>query len=570
VLCVLVGAFLRVRGISWQIPIDDEWHGLDFALTRDAWFLLTHFSRAGANSVAFNVCLRGLLVTLGWSEITIVLPSLLAGVALLWFFPSWIRRRFGAEAAVVSAALLAIAPFLIAYSRTARVYSALLLFECLALVALAEWLRTAERRHAVVWVGFGALSIWSHLTALPLLFAAVATAAARRAWLHRKGATPEGPRARDLLVASAIMLALAGALWLPPLLHALPSPVHGAAHFSVSTFVGLTPLLCGTARLPVQIVVGLVALLGMGLAARAAREEMLLFAAALAGVLLVVVATRTNSAGYSGVLARYLLPLFPLVSLAIGVAAQTALRRARTARRRCLCWGAVAALLAALYAAGPLPRIYAATNSFSKHPALQFDYAEHDPDSARPDPLEDGAMPGLHRSQLQPFYARLASEGGSAPVIEYPFLLGRNLNLFYFAQQVHHRPVFAGYYHSGVQDEDRYGFALGPRRTVPAEHLSPGYIMDNMTIDHVFGRGQRNVRIRFRTVVDILDEAAVKRSRAEYLILHGNILQEFFHWGPERTRGYFVGRILAQLAARYGAPVFDNDFITVFRLSGRR
>jgi hypothetical protein len=57
--CVLVGAYLRVRGISSQLPMDDEWHGLDFVLTRDAWLLLTHFSRAGANIVlSTSFCAR--------------------------------------------------------------------------------------------------------------------------------------------------------------------------------------------------------------------------------------------------------------------------------------------------------------------------------------------------------------------------------------------------------------------------------------------------------------------------------------------------------------------------------
>jgi hypothetical protein len=91
-----------------------------------------------------------------------------------------------------------------------------------------------------------------------------------------------------------------------------------------------------------------------------------------------------------------------------------------------------------------------------------------------------------------------------------------------------------------------------------------------MMIDHVLGRHEPDARVRFRTVVDILDRKAVRRSGAEYLILHENILREFFRIGPPQVRSYFVGRIRDQLIARYGAPVFDSELVTVFRLSGRR
>ena len=569
--CTVIGAYLRVRGIAGQIPLDDEWHGLDFALTRDAWFLFTHFSRAGANSAPFNLCLRALLVSVGWTEITIALPSLVAGVALLWVFPRWVWRRFGAEAALVSAALLAIAPFLVFYSRTARAYSALLLLECLALIGLCDWLRDRRKRHGVALVVFGALAIWTHASALAPMLGAVAAVAFHRARLGRRtGATP-ALGARQVATAGLAMSALAGALWLPALLHPLPSPVHGPAHFSLGTAAGALELWSGSSHWPVQVLWALVALSGLGLAFRVAREEILLFAAAIGGGLLVVLLTRPNLAGIAGVFARYLLLVFPFVSLGIGMAVQTAARAAATTTaRRYLLWAGAMALLAFLYLLGPLPRIHAAPSSFTKHPALQFSLAPDDPDRARPDPLVEAAGAGIHRSELQPFYAQLASEAGSAPVIEYPFLLGEDVNLLYFAQRVHGRPVLAGYYRSGAQDEDVFGLAVGARPARPPAHLSPGYITNAMMVDHVLGRHQPDARVRFRTVVDIEDEAAVQKSGAEYLVLHGSILRELFHIGPERVRSYFVGRIRAELIARYGAPVFENELVTVLRLSTRR
>ena len=566
--CLVLGTILRLRGLGSQIPMDDEWHGLDFALSRDLWFLFTHFSRAGANSVPFNLYLRALLRTFGWTELSIALPSLLAGIGLLWVFPRWVWRRFGALTATVTAALLAMVPFLVFYSRVARAYSAVLLFECLALVALCEWLRTAQRRHAIGLIVFGALAIWTHASALPSLAAALAAAAGHR-WLRSRRATaPLSPSARQVVAAGSGMLGLAGALWLPALWTPMPVPWHAPAHFSGRTFWGALELISGTDAVPLQVAYFVVALVGVVLAARVARQEMLILGAAVAGSLFLLLVARPNASGIAGVCVRYLLPAFMLASLAIGVAVGTAVHVARTRAGQRGLLGTTLCLLTALVAFGPLPRLYGRTNSFTKHTAFQFDYAEHDPERARPDPLEPDVAAGLPRSELQPFYAALSKKPGVAPVIEYPFVLGEDANLLYFAQQVHGRPVLAGYYRSGALDVDTFGLAVASRSALDLRPPSPGYIMSGMTVDHVLGRPQRDARIRFRTVVDIADAEAMSRSGAEYLILHWNQLREFFHIGPESGRSWFVARIRRQLTARYGAPAFENQSLCVFRLVG--
>jgi hypothetical protein len=383
---LLLGAFLRVWGLGGQIPLDDEWHGLDFALTHDFWFLLTHFSRAGANSIPFNLYLRALLGSFGWTEWSLALPSLLAGLGLLWVFPRWVGRRFGPGAAVVSAALLAMAPFLVFYSRVARAYSAVLFFECLALVALCEWMQTARRRHAVGFVIFGALAIWGHASALPSLLTAVAAGASHR-WLRSRGAAaPCVPRVWHVVGAGLGMLGLAGALWLPALWTPMPVMWLSPAHFSGRTFLGARALISGTDALSLQVAYFVLALAGVGLAARRLPQDLTVWAAAVGGGLLAVLVARPNSGEVAGVFVRYLMPAFLLASLAIGVAVETALRIASTRIPQRLLLGTALTLLAALLALGPLPRLVGATNSFTKHPAFQFDYADDDPDQARRDP----------------------------------------------------------------------------------------------------------------------------------------------------------------------------------------
>lgn len=567
--CMLVGTALRVRGLGAQIPMDDEWHGLDFALGRELWFLFTHWSRAGANSIVYNLYLRLALVTVGWTELTIVLPSLLAGVGVLWLFPRWIARRFGLEAAVVSSILLGISPFLVFYSRTARAYSLLLLLECLALLALCEWLRDGRRRHGWAVALFGALAIWTHASALASLMAPLAAVSAARV-LRRGRPDATGPTVRELVVAGLGMLALAGLLWLPALLGALPSPAHAAARFSFHTVTALLEMWSGTANLPLQLLwlVGCIA--GLRCALRQARDEVVVFGAALLGGLLVVLAARPNLAGVGLVLARYLLPAFLLSSLAAGAATQALVRGATTTVGRNLRLGGACMVVALLYFLGPLPRIHGQVNSFTKHPAFQAGYAEQAPERVLPDPLDDGSSRALPRAQLQPIYHALARVPGSAPIIEYPFLLGEDANLLYFAQQLHGRPVLAGYYRSGAGPGDIYGMAAGPRRPQQPAAPSPGFVTNAMMIDHVLGRAEADGRVRFRTIVDILDANAVERSGAELLVLHANLLREFFGIGPEGARSELALAIRQTLFARYGMPVFENELITVLRVARPR
>jgi hypothetical protein len=373
-------------------------------------------------------------------------------------------RRFGAVAGAVTAALLAIAPFLVFYSRVARAYSAVLLLECLALIALCEWLHTARRRHVVGLVVFGALAIWVHASALPALVAAVAAAAGHR-WLRaRRAPAPLVPLAWHVLLAGLGMLGLAGALWFPALRTPMPEIWHASGQVSTHTFLDACQIFIGTAFAPLQIVYLVVALMGLVIASRIARQELLILGAAAGGSLFALLGARPNASGVAGVFVRYLLPTYLLAGLTVGVAAEAAVRAARSRTRKGLLLGATLTLLVALFVVGPLPSLYGASNSFTKHPTFAFDYTKQDPDRARSDPLAPKEELGLRRSELQPFYAELAREAGDAPVIEYPFILGEDANLLYFAQQVHGRPVLAGYYPSGALDRDVFGIAMGSRR----------------------------------------------------------------------------------------------------------
>jgi len=591
---VALGAYLRLWHLGSQIPFDDEWHGIAYVLDQDFGSLFLPDTRLGANSVAYNLYLWLAARTVGLSEATLALPSLLSGILLLWCYPRWVGRRFGSGAALVSVAVLALAPFLIFYSRFARPYAILLLFEAWALTHLADWLASGQARHRNAAFASGVIACWLHATAWPALLAAWSTAwllAARRR--GPSGSVAPGPK--QVAKTGALLLALASALtvyWYALEVARICSgvaagvvgllrgsggggpaslPAAPAAAYSHRTFIELFAVLSGSGSVPLRLLVAGLAGAGWVLAARRLPGPIALLSAAALGALGAVLGLHPLNSESGAVLARYALPWFLLGPLAVGVCGQALLERVRPPRSRlALSLATPLALLAALYFSGPLPEALRSPCSFTKHPALLLDIDKHPPDQARPDPYVLGATAGLARAELQPFYAQLARQPGSAPVIEYPFLLGRKYNLLYFPQELHRRPVLAGYYASEAQDGDEFGLAMTAPSPAAKARSRGGNVTGAMMIDHVLGRGGHDRRVAFRTVVNILDEPAVARSGAEYLVLHGNLLREFFNTGPVRVRSYFVGRILAELAGRYGAPIYEDELLTVFRLSGPR
>ena len=80
-----------------------------------------------------NLYYKALLDTVGWSELWLRLPSLLAGVASLIVLPVASRRWLGLRAQSTFCGLLAVSPILIYYSRYSRPYAVVVLLTFLAL-----------------------------------------------------------------------------------------------------------------------------------------------------------------------------------------------------------------------------------------------------------------------------------------------------------------------------------------------------------------------------------------------------------------------------------------------------
>jgi MFS family permease len=562
-----VGAYLRLWHVGSQIPFDDEWHSLAYIVDHDLDFLLTHYTRLGANSVLHNLYLRLAFQTVGLDEWSIALPSLVAGILLVWIFPRWLAKRLGLTAGIVCGLMLALSPFLIFYSRFARPYALLLLFEGLAILFLIDWTRGERRAHGALAILFGVLAVWTHLTAIgPLLGAWTAAVF----WQWRASGRPRGaaPGPLRVVLAAGLLGSLGVLVSLPAILQQANPADPASAPFTLETVETLSQLLFGTALAePRLLLVGATVAGCLLLARRVPREFAILAAAAWGGVLPVVIG-HPQFAEIGAIFARYCLPLFLVVPMAVGAAAQWLMEQVQAPILRRVGGVMVLGVLgAALYYAGPIPVVFTDHASFTKHPAFQYQYEDITRARSLPDPVFGDGRP-LFRRELHPFYEQLAKLPSGTAIIEYPFTIGQDANRLYYAQMIHRQPVLAGYYSSGAGWFDRYGLALDQARATSSHGRNHGFLMTDMTIDHALGPLADRSGIRFRTVVDLADPQAIRASGATYVVLHWNPAREFLRLEIDAalgaTRGRFVATLRDRLAAELGPPILEDDVLTVF------
>jgi hypothetical protein len=360
----LAALALRSHQLLGQVPIDDEWHALLQSMTHRLGYILTHFGTCDV-SIPIAAYDKALILTIGLGSWGLRLPFLFFGVATVVGVPLMVRPIVGRPAANVLAALLAVSPILIFFSRFARPYAIALFCAFGAAMAFRAWWDTGRARFAAAYVALAASACWLVIVMAPfvlgsfLLFgaAAVARPGRRRASLGR-------------LARLGAVTALALAVLLGPplridgrslLSHAGSNPIRlanlwGAAVFSLGSGEAI-------------VAIGLAGLAAIGLLVLCLRE--LRFAGQLAGLaaLQVVgfVVARPSMGELQNVSSRYLLPVMAvtLVLSAVGLVAVcdgfggVVARRLRPALALVVC--------AVILWRSPVPLIAPSPNNWASH-----------------------------------------------------------------------------------------------------------------------------------------------------------------------------------------------------------
>jgi hypothetical protein len=546
----IFGMVVRYRDIGRQMLVDDEWHSLTYAATTDAWTLATHYF-AGATSIPVNLYHRLLLVAWGWSEFTIRFLSLVATLITLPFLPWVVRRTFGSPLMGLLAGLLfACSPFWIFYGSSARPYAAFLLFLLAAYYFLSQALAQGAKRDWLCFGVSGALAVWFHLFALPALAILALPVLARWIGALRRGGWRSSD-ARQLLVGGLLgfgswtLLVLLS--WGPALLNGIGGKLpSGRAQqtFDAAFARDSVELLSGARFQWLAVAECVLALFGLVLAYRKNRDFVRLLALGLLGSSLLTLYTKPEQFYVAIVMWRYNISLFLLhlvglaacLESAIEIAARSLAARTSVTPRAVYVTSAFA-LAGLLLFTTPVGRqlVDARPNNFRLHSAYQERYSGFDASQGY-----ESAFFGrtIQRSvrDMPRFYRELATRPRPCSIVEYPLEKADHKNALYFYQLQHGCEVRGGY---------SRGDATGQR----------------------IGARQHGDRLRFRRLVDIDDTEALRRSGADFVVVHLDVRREALSHDLARGRvrvSRETKRVLRKLEKAFGKPSYEDNWIRVF------
>ncbi len=513
VLLLALGTGLRLRHAATAYLDGDELHSLptlDYPYQR----VVRTFDYEGSG-VALPLLQKLSVDIVGHSLLALRLPALVPSLLTLLLLPVLCWRLLGPGPALVATALLSVNGFHIFYSSFARSYGLVVLLALLVLWLAARMLddAPASRRDVTALAVAAGLLPWAHLTSLPFVAAVLAALLVAR-WLA------VGPRAvRPVLLASTGAAVVMAALYLPALKRVLEVAGLKAAEryegaFDAIDVVGLLALghrASGWALLALLVAAAAVVVRLEGV------RRLPLLVGALAPIPLVFV-VRPYGDAYA--YARYAIPALPAMILLIGAASRHASGRWGTPRIWAM--GALATALG-LAALGPLRAIDDGPFAMS-YLALE------------PLPAFDARYP-----QRPAAYAAIEP---AASIIEAPALINRSRLLYRNYYLAAPRTTLMGF----LPDEGP--LPPGPHVAVRPSELAgkADYLFVHRDVER---EADRYWRFVYQTAWPRVGGA---RALMERQAAFGRPLPR-----PEPS-------LLARLERRFGAPVFADEDVLVYRL----
>ena len=516
---VCAGSALRLYHLYAQILVDDEWHAVHKLLAGGYVSILTDFGSAD-HCIPLTLLYRFLSDWFWLSEFLMRLPVLIFGISSLLVIPLLLRQFIGRSASSLLAWLLAISPLHIYYSRIARPYGISLLLAMLAVVAFFKWWSGHDGRWQLVYLLGAATGPFFSLTVVPAVWAPFAIAA-----IEAKASKRARQRSWSDLARLGVMIALAQAILLAPaLVTGSGSITEKLASGTVTwqTLSGSLELILGTIN--PWLICFMACLIAVGaavLSVEQRRFSLYISSVMVIQVLLVTVA-QPAYVNHSIVLARYNLVILPLLLMWVAVGC---FRLARWLPRpfRVSSGAPVAAVvILLLLLLGPLPEIYFWPNNWANQGVFQYDY-------------DQSRLFESHRPEEVPsFYSELARrEGGSELVLEAPWYY--NWHYFPYYQRLHGQHTVIGFVGNG--------FRAGE---VPRDFT----------------------RFRFVNSIHLDDPEELLNRGVSLVVFHKKLHEEMP--GTFSQQPVDMTRWIAKYSGVFGAPVYDDEFVTVFDLSTDR
>jgi hypothetical protein len=466
--------------------------------------------------------------------------------------PCVVFRVFGSKwMALTVGALFTISPFWIYYGQNARPYAP---YFFALILSYFCFLRALSEPGLRAWVGFavsGALATYFHLYALPALAAFALFALARLLIVLRRGASGNSPSpARRVFVGACVGF---GGLGLLLCIFFGPAALRGfekslptgdaARPYDANFWNNAVELLTGFTSTPLAWTAVACAVAGLALLSRR-------HAGAVGMLVLVVIVTSIFTAivrptfFYIALVAlRYDVSLFLLYFFGIGALVHEVVVRLQRALGSRFGRGHEALIGYALLVfassvalvLSPLPRnLSIVPNNFKQHSAFAEYYGGWDPRRvARSDFF--GRIDARKAGDIPAFYKKLAKTKRACRLLEYPLDIHDEYDPLYFYQMRHGCEVLIG-------------FSRGER------------------VGRMLNVGVTHEKLHFERAVWVEDLSRVRASGADFLIVHLNVRHEVE--GRARPRvSKETRRVLELLEAGLGAPMYEDRYLRVFRIS---
>ncbi len=408
-LVLAAGIWLRLWQIDAQILLDDEWHALHRLMQAGYSEILLSFGHADY-CIPLTLLFRLLADTVGLHEWQMRLLPMAFGLAALLVLPALLRPWLEAGERLCFAALVAISPLLIHFSRYVRPYALVVILGFMAIILLWQWWRHGGRARPAGFFLCAVAAAWLHpLTTIYTGFALswFAVAGIVR-WRRGEGARPFW----SLLALGALTTAACSALVLPPLLADTASIAVKTGKHSIGlyTLARSLEMVLGVRHFWLAALLAIPILTGGWILWQRDRLFLIFWLSATLLAVAVIQVLGPEWIRNALVLVRYTVISMPIVLalLAIGLVriAWLAVDRWRSASP----WLTPASLLAVagLYFAGPLPATYSGINQFTNSARYQIDYNFERS-------IFDSIMSPI---ETPDFYRKIAAEPGQWQLVE--------------------------------------------------------------------------------------------------------------------------------------------------------
>ena len=565
-----VGAILRLRMLPGQILLDDEWQSVDRVIGATCFDLLTEFNPHDNTSLLLNFYDLALYHYLNWSEFTLRLPVILAGLLSLLLLPVLVGKVFNARVAILFAFLLAIAPFPIFYSRYARAYGFVILFGFAALLWFHLWLATGKPRNAVAFGVSGLLAIYAHLFSMLVVFIPFAIGFGVLFFSRfKKSVSSHGQVVVPLrtLATAAAMIILFMLPLLCPVLSVSARLPWQRGNMTLHGVITAAMILSGTENPPLNILFYFCCASGLMLLV---KQNPLLgwsFLSTFLAYAVLLLISRPFGVDAGAILLRYMIVVVPMALVLVALALDYLLHHARNlkAMPRWLPMLGAGVFFAFLYAKGPLPAIYVFNNNFTNHSAFQGSYKRKNWEASESNSIYSGYS--IKENQIPHFYRWLGAQPDIDTIIEYPFDICDYNDLFYYYQHFHKKRVIAGY----STNPALLGYA--PEEPLAKSNLN--FTLGIWCADTILCPVETKSKLAFRNMVDILDPVAISRSGAEIMVLHKDVRVPKIMSGPSKAMPHYetipvryrsVELLRPNYKQVFGSPVYEDAGIICFRI----